>query len=185
MNPQTERKIDVPGKMTKAEIVNRILGEEIDDDQDGEELIHLLLSRTVTKNVDRRASEARSIGERVADKIAKVAGSWTFIFLFIAFLLVWVLGNVYLLTRAYDPYPFILLNLFLSCVAALQAPVIMMSQNRQEEKDRLRAENDYKINLKSELIIEDLHAKLDLMVKNQQNILDRLDELERRSGDSR
>ena len=179
----TERGYSTEVKMTRAEIVSRILGPELGDDQSAEELIHLLLASMVAKNFDRH--EKTTLGERVADKIAKVAGSWSFIFLFIGFLAAWIIANALLLQAAYDPYPFILLNLFLSCVAALQAPVIMMSQNRQEEKDRLRAENDYKINLKSELIIEDLHAKLDLMVKNQQNILDRLDELERRSGDSR
>jgi uncharacterized membrane protein len=94
----------------------------------------------------------------------------------------WIFANAALLTVAYDPYPFILLNLFLSCVAALQAPVIMMSQNRQEEKDRLRADNDYKINLKSEIIIEDLHEKLDRLIDNQDRILERLAALERNTG---
>jgi uncharacterized membrane protein len=165
-------------RMTRAEILSRILDQQIEDEQDSEELIHLLLTSTVSKNVNHRHRDGLSVGERVADKIAKVAGSWGFIILFVSFLTVWILGNVYLLTRAYDPYPFILLNLLLSCVAALQAPVIMMSQNRQEEKDRLRAENDYKVNLKSELIIEDLHGKLDLLIENQQQILDRLSRLE-------
>jgi uncharacterized membrane protein len=165
-------------KLTKAEIVNRILGGEIDDMQSSEELIHLLLSRTVTKNVDRRSGDRLTFGERVADRIAKVAGSWSFIFSFIAFLVLWIAGNVFLLSAGFDPYPFILLNLFLSCVAALQAPVIMMSQNRQEEKDRVRAENDYKVNLKAEIIIEDLHAKLDRLIENQGKIQERLAALE-------
>ena len=169
-------------KMTRAEIVNHILGEEIDDEQSSEELIHLLVTSTVSKNVDHRDPEALTLGDRVADRIAKVAGSWTFITLFLVFLAAWILGNAYLLATAYDPYPFILLNLFLSCVAALQAPVIMMSQNRQESKDRLRAENDYRINLKSEIIIEDLHQKLDRLIENQDRILDRLSALERDAG---
>ena len=167
-------------KMTRAEIINRILGPESGEESSGEELIHLLLTSKVTKDIDRR--EKPTLGERVADKIAKVAGSWTFIFLFVGFLVLWIVGNVYLLQKAYDPYPFILLNLFLSCVAALQAPVIMMSQNRQEEKDRRRAENDYRINLKSEILVEDLHLKLDKLIENQEIILGRLDALEKTAG---
>ena len=167
-------------KMTRAEIINRILGPESGEESSGEELIHLLLTSKVTKDIDRR--EKPTLGERVADKIAKVAGSWTFIFLFVGFLVLWIVGNVYLLQKAYDPYPFILLNLFLSCVAALQAPVIMMSQNRQEEKDRRRAENDYRINLKSEILVEDLHLKLDKLIENQEIILGRLAALDKAAG---
>ena len=167
-------------KMTRAEIINRILGPESGEESSGEELIHLLLTSKVTKDIDRR--EKPTLGERVADKIAKVAGSWSFIFLFVGFLALWIVGNVYFLQKAYDPYPFILLNLFLSCVAALQAPVIMMSQNRQEEKDRRRAENDYRINLKSEILVEDLHLKLDKLIENQETILGRLAALEKAAG---
>ena len=167
-------------KMTRAEIINRILGPESGEESSGEELIHLLLTSKVTKDIDRR--EKPTLGERVADKIAKVAGSWTFIFLFVGFLVLWIVGNAYLLQKAYDPYPFILLNLFLSCVAALQAPVIMMSQNRQEEKDRRRAENDYRINLKSEILVEDLHLKLDKLIENQEIILGRLAALDKAAG---
>jgi uncharacterized membrane protein len=165
-------------KMTKAEIVNRILGADVDDEQSNEELIHILLSHTVSKNINRRNSEKLTFGERVADRIAKVAGSWSFILSFVVFLILWITGNVLLLSGAFDPFPFILLNLFLSCVAALQAPVIMMSQNRQEEKDRIQAENDYKINLKAEIIIEDLHEKLDRLIANQEEIQSRLIALE-------
>ena len=104
--------------------------------------------------------EKYTFGQRAADKIAKFAGSWAFIFSFSALLILWMVGNVILAKRAFDPYPFILLNLVLSCVAALQAPLIMMSQNRQEEKDRRRAENDYKVNLKTEIMIEDIHGKM-------------------------
>ncbi|HOA39307.1 MAG TPA: DUF1003 domain-containing protein, partial [Flavihumibacter sp.] len=101
-------------------------------------------------------------GQRWADKIASFGGSWTFISIFVVFIIGWMLLNVVWLTnKGFDPYPFILLNLILSCLAALQAPVIMMSQNRQEEKDRERARNDYMINLKSELEIRMLHEKID------------------------
>ena len=164
-------------KLTRAEIVSRILGPELGDDQSAEELIHLLLASKVAKNFDRH--EKTTLGERVADKIAKVAGSWSFIFLFIGFLAAWIIANALLLQAAYDPYPFILLNLFRSCVAALQAPVIMMSQNRQEQKDRLRAENDYRINLKSEIIVEELHEKLEKLIENQERIMERLIAMER------
>ncbi len=111
-------------------------------------------------------------GQRLADKVASFGGSWHFIIIFGIFLFCWmVLNIVFLSSKAFDPYPFILLNLILSCIAALQAPVIMMSQNRQEEKDRERAKNDYMINLKSELEIRLLHEKLDHLIINQQEKL--------------
>ncbi|UFH35262.1 DUF1003 domain-containing protein [Flavobacterium acetivorans] len=116
--------------------------------------------------------ETRTFGQYVADKVADFGGSWRFIILFGVFILLWILANIYiLLNKGFDPYPFILLNLILSCLAALQAPVIMMSQNRQEEKDRERARKDYIINLKSELEIRMLHEKLDNLIKHQQEEL--------------
>ena len=102
-----------------------------------------------------------------ADAIAKFAGSWAFIFAFTGVLILWMLVNTLLAAKAFDPYPFILLNLVLSCVAAIQAPLIMMSQNRQEEKDRRRAENDYKVNLKTEIMIEDLYDKVNAILARQ------------------
>lgn len=114
----------------------------------------------------------RTIGQKVADKVAAFGGSWKFIILFGVFILFWILINIYIfLNKGFDPYPFILLNLILSCLAALQAPVIMMSQNRQEEKDRERAKKDYMINLKSELEIRMLHEKLDHLIMHQQQEL--------------
>lgn len=112
--------------------------------------------------------EARSLGERAADAVARFGGSWTFILLFCFVLVIWMAVNAtgFILGR-FDPYPFILLNLVLSCIAALQAPIIMMSQRRQEAKDRLRSENDYKVNLKAELEIRHLHEKLDLHLHRQ------------------
>ena len=95
-------------------------------------------------------------------------------------MIIWMVVNLLLASRAFDAYPFILLNLVLSCIAAIQAPLIMMSQNRQEAKDRERAENDYKVNLKNELIIDDLHRKLDLILENQRKLNRRLDELEQK-----
>lgn len=114
----------------------------------------------------------RTFGQLVADKVADFGGSWKFIILFGVFIVLWILANIYILyNKGFDPYPFILLNLILSCLAALQAPVIMMSQNRQEEKDRERARKDYMINLKSELEIRMLHEKLDHLVRHQQEEL--------------
>lgn len=118
------------------------------------------------------ATESLTAGQRLADKVASFGGSWKFIISFAAFISFWIGVNVVLLTtRAFDPYPFILLNLILSCVAALQAPIIMMSQNRQEEKDRARAKKDYMINLKSELEIRMVHEKLDHLIMHQQQEL--------------
>jgi uncharacterized membrane protein len=106
-------------------------------------------------------SESETLGERVADTVASFGGSWNFIILFISFMLCWVGLNVFLGAKSYDPYPFILLNLILSMLAALQAPVIMMSQNRQDAKDRIRSEADYRVNVKAEVEIAELHEKLD------------------------
>lgn len=115
-----------------------------------------------------------TFGQKIADKVASFGGSWTFIISFVVFLFLWIAANVFMLAnKGFDPYPFILLNLILSCVAALQAPVIMMSQNRQEEKDRDRAKKDYMINLKSELEIRMLHEKIDhLLLHQEQSIVE-------------
>lgn len=116
--------------------------------------------------------EIRNFGQKIADKVADFGGSWTFILSFLFFIMIWIAANVYILVnKGFDPYPFILLNLILSCIAALQAPVIMMSQNRQEEKDRNRAKKDYMINLKSELEIRMIHDKIDHLIMHQQQEL--------------
>lgn len=110
-----------------------------------------------------------TFGQRIADKVADFGGSWTFIISFSFFLFLWIIVNFFwLANKGFDPYPFILLNLILSCIAAMQAPVIMMSQNRQEEKDRERAKNDYMVNLKSELEVRMLHEKIDHLIMSQQ-----------------
>ena len=119
---------------------------------------------TISRNTYKQLEDERTFGERVADRIAEFGGSWTFIGLFIATLMAWVALNSYVLARrgdAFDPYPYILLNLFLSMIASLQAPVIMMSQNRHSAKDRIDAAHDYEVNLKAELEIVGLHEKLD------------------------
>ena len=141
-----------------------------------EELIHQLIDTKITVNSEFGGKP--SFGQRAADAVAKFAGSWAFIFSFVGVMVLWMVGNILLATRAFDAYPFILLNLVLSCIAAVQAPLIMMSQNRQEAKDRERAENDYKVNLKNELIIDDLHKKLDAVLENQKKILKLIEESE-------
>ena len=143
-----------------------------------EELIHELIATNIT--MDNKKEEKLSLGQRASDAVAKFAGSWAFIFSFIAVMLIWMIVNLLLASRAFDAYPFILLNLVLSCIAAVQAPLIMMSQNRREAKDRERAENDYKVNLKNELIIDDLHRKMDLILENQRKLNRRLDEWEQK-----
>jgi len=116
--------------------------------------------------------DTRNYGQIVADKVAAFGGSWTFIIAFFVFILIWICFNIFILfNKGFDPYPFILLNLLLSCLAALQAPVIMMSQNRQEEKDRERAKKDYMINLKAEVEIRMLDEKIDHLIMNQQQEL--------------
>jgi uncharacterized membrane protein len=113
-----------------------------------------------------------SIGQRVADKVAEFGGSWTFIISFFFFMTIWIITNaVWLADKPLDPYPFILLNLMLSCLAALQAPVIMMSQNRQEDKDRRRARSDFLVNLKAELEVRSLHGKIDLLIAEEMKTL--------------
>ena len=127
-------------------------------------------NKVISASLDGDDKESVSVGDRVADKVAEFGGSWTFIISFILFLIVWIAANIFWLNnKGFDPYPFILLNLILSCVAALQAPVIMMSQNRQEDKDRERARNDYMVNLKAELEIRELHEKIDhLIIRKEQ-----------------
>ena len=139
-----------------------------------EELIRQLTLTGITQRAAQ--NEKSTLGQRAADAVARFAGSWAFIFSFIAVMVLWMAGNVLLASRAFDAYPFILLNLVLSCIAAVQAPLIMMSQNRQEAKDRQRAENDYRVNLKNELIIDDLYRKLDRILENQQRIDQRLEQ---------
>jgi len=131
-------------------------------------LLRRLLSRTaISRDIDADYSGRMTLGERVADKVASFGGSWTFIFLFMGFILLWVAVNAWAMLNPVDPYPFVFLNLVLSMVAAVQAPVIMMSQNRQAAKDRAAAEHDYEVNLKAELAIMSLHEKLDDLRQRQ------------------
>ena len=142
---------------------------EIRQDMTDEEVLNLLSDSKISVSPEKE-KEKYTFGQRAADTIAKFAGSWAFIFSFAGVLILWMVVNAILATKAFDPYPFILLNLVLSCVAAIQAPLIMMSQNRQEEKDRHRAENDYKVNLKTEIMIEDLYDKVNAILAKQSQI---------------
>lgn len=139
---------------------------DIRHDMTDEEVLNLLADSKISVRPE-SGKENYTLGQRAADTIAKFAGSWAFIFSFTGVLVLWMVVNVILAAKAFDPYPFILLNLVLSCVAAIQAPLIMMSQNRQEEKDRRRAENDYKVNLKTEILIEDLYDKVNAILAKQ------------------
>ncbi len=122
----------------------------------------------ITRKLCETDESAMTFGERLSDKVAKFGGSWRFIIIFMAVLWIWILVNSLILgAKAFDPYPYILMNLILSCIAAIQAPIIMMSQNRKEAKDRQRAENDYMVNLKSEIEIRNLHRKMDLNMEDQ------------------
>lgn len=148
---------------------------DIQHDMTDEEVLNLLADSKISESP---ATEKYTLGQRAADAIAKFAGSWAFIFAFTGVLLLWMVVNTILAADAFDPFPFILLNLVLSCVAAIQAPLIMMSQNRQEEKDRRRAENDYKVNLKTEIMIEDLHDKVNAILAKQSALEKKLQEQE-------
>ena len=142
---------------------------DIRRDMSDEEVLNLLADSKISVKPETEKGKY-TLGQRAADAIAKFAGSWAFIFSFTGVLILWMVVNALLASKAFDPYPFILLNLVLSCVAAIQAPLIMMSQNRQEEKDRRRAENDYKVNLKTEIMIEDLYDKVNAILAKQSEL---------------
>ena len=155
-------------KKERRRIVKELL-DVTDKEFTDEELIHQLINTELSKDSDK--TDKLTFGQRAADAVARFAGSWAFIFSFIAIMVIWMVLNIVLKDKAFDAYPFILLNLVLSCVAAIQAPLIMMSQNRQEEKDRARAENDYKVNLKTEIMIEALHDKLNRILAREELLL--------------
>ena len=156
--------------LSKIEIIKTIL-DDVEEDISNEEFIHLLLEKQLAKNTLQKVETKITFGQKASDSIAHFVGSWKFIIKFLAVLAAWILLNIAMMQGAFDPYPFILLNLVLSCVAAIQASLIMMSQNRQEEKDRQRSQNDYLVNLKSEIIIQDLHEKLDAILNNQESYI--------------
>ncbi|MFO1075255.1 MAG: DUF1003 domain-containing protein [Geminicoccaceae bacterium] len=154
----------------RTRVVQGVLEEEIGELTSLERSVvdRLATHETLASNVDAEFDRTLTLGERMADRVAEFGGSWGFILLFAGFMACWMVANSFLLAReAFDPFPYILLNLVLSCLAAVQAPVIMMSQNRQEARDRLRARNDYLVNLKAELEIRLLHEKVDHLLQHQ------------------
>lgn len=153
----------------KEKLVKQLINRDFDI-ADEDELIEMLLDNPTAIDSDKVEDERRTFGDRLADRVTEVAGSWAFIIFFCAFLIIWMIINYYMIVNV-DPYPFILLNLILSCIAALQAPIIMMSQNRAAKKDSLRSLNDYKTDLKSELILEVLHEQMKELQANQKKIL--------------
>lgn len=164
-------------KKDKREIVQMILHQKLDK-QDKNDIIDMLADSSIAIDVDKEEKNQLTFGEKMADKLSEIAGSWTFIIVFSIFLITWVIINtVVLKDKQIDPYPFILLNLVLSCLSAIQAPIIMMSQNRASKKDSMRNQNDYKIDLKSELILEDLHNKVEKLIINQNRLLNILDKV--------
>lgn len=160
-------------KNRKKEIVKMLINTDLDI-SDEEQMMQLLFDQNLAVDVDKQEEENETKSDKLADKITAIAGSWSFIIGFILFLTAWVIFN--LIIEDVDPYPFTFLNLLLSCIAALQAPVIMMSQNRAAKKDSLRSKNDYKVDLKSELILEQLHDEIHQIINNQQKILKKLNE---------
>ena len=160
--------------------IESLLKKEKDYAQTEESVLNNIINKDIiSENSNKVYSKKQLIGQNIADSVAKFGGSWTFILFFVFILLFWiVLNSVMLMKKPFDPYPYILLNLVLSCLAALQAPVIMMSQNRQEEKDRIRAENDYQVNLKAEIEIKILHEKLNHLITEQWDRLVEIQEIQ-------
>lgn len=158
----------------KEKLVKQLLNKDFDV-TDEDELIEMLLDNPTAIDSDKEEDERRTMGDKLADKVTEIAGSWGFIIGFCLFLILWMIINTIMIVK-FDEYPFILLNLILSCIAALQAPVIMMSQNRAAKKDSLRSLNDYKTDLKSELILEVLHEQMRDLQANQKKILKMLED---------
>ena len=170
--------IDMEKRRTKKDIVKMLLRNNELAEKDEEELLDLLIDQPIAIDVDKQEEAKMTFSDRIADKVSEICGSWTFIIIFMLFLIGWVILNTVILIgdKSIDPYPYILLNLVLSCISALQAPIIMMSQNRQAAKDSLRNQNDYRTDLKSELILESLHDHINDIIKNQKKIMKLLEE---------
>ena len=168
-------------KKSKKDIVKMLVAQDLTG-KDEEDLMELLIDEQIAVNVEKEEESKMTRGDRVADKLSEVAGSWGFIIGFSLFLLFWIILNGIILVKALDPFPFILLNLLLSCLAALQAPIIMMSQNRQAKKDAMRNRNDYRTDLKSELILEDLHDDIQKLIENQNKIIKYIEDNEKKSN---
>lgn len=167
-------------KLRRKYILNLVTEERGKIDKIEQEVINSIHeSDLLSENPNLSYTGITSTGDKISDKVAKFGGSWNFIIIFFLILVIWILINTYILFfSVFDPYPFILLNLILSCMAAIQAPIIMMSQNRQEAKDRIRSENDYKVNLKAEIEIRTLHEKIDHLLLEQWSRLMKIQEIQ-------
>lgn len=163
--------------LSKKELLEMLLSHEQTEIDEMDDMVNLLISKNISININGEGNNTLTLSDKMSDQLTKFAGSWKFIIVFALLIIIWMSVNVYLLTQPFDKFPFVFLNLVLGCITALQAPIIMMSQNRQEKKDRLRSENDYKINLKAEFILEDLYNKLNDILKSQEAIKRQIDEI--------
>ncbi len=169
-------------KVSKKELIKMLLNKNLIEENE-DELIEMLIDTPISIDVDKQEEAKKTVGDKMADYISAKAGSWGFIIFFTLFLIFWIILNTKILKegKQIDPYPFILLNLLLSCIAALQAPIIMMSQNRQSKKDVLRNQCDYKSDLKSEIILEEVYERIEEIDKKQNKILNKIKELEEKN----
>lgn len=161
-------------KKNKEEVVEKVVSKNLNH-KETKDLIRMLLTEHLDIDIDKIEDKKRTFGDKIADIVTRIAGSWLFIIIFASLLFTWMLLNGIKVINI-DPFPYILLNLILSCIAALQAPIIMMSQNRRAKKDSLRSLNDYKVDLKSELILEVLHKEMEKIKKDQKKILRMLEQ---------
>lgn len=161
-------------KYTREELIKYLLNDKNIPIKNEAELFDLLVEMQVSYNVE---NERLSFGQRMADKLAEFAGSWGFIISFSFIIITWIITNLYLITKPFDAFPFILLNLVLSCIAAIQAPIIMMSQNRQEDKDRERSIHEYEVNLKTELMLESLYKNLNRTINKISKLEEKIEKL--------
>ncbi len=155
-------------RKAREDLIKKIIRSE-ESEKKLDELVDILLEEKFAVNFMIDEEKKETFGEKLSDRFAYFTGSWTFIIIFMLLLVIWISLNAFIFIKAFDPYPFILLNLTLSCIASIQAPIIMMSQNRHMKKEMIRNENEYRINLKAEIMLEDIHLKLEDLVKNQQN----------------
>lgn len=163
--------------MTNRDEIIKIILDSSSVDLKDKEILDALKSNQVTENINNSHKNSLSRGDIMSDRLATFAGSWKFIIAFAVILILWIIINILMIGKSFDPFPFILLNLVLSCTAAIQAPILMMSQNRQESKDRIRSENDYIVNLKAEILAEDLHNKINALIANQEIISKKIEML--------
>jgi uncharacterized membrane protein len=172
-------------KLSRSDIVKIIMETEDREYYLDEDMIRMMLDTGKIDDHNDMTGDRRTLSDVISDRMAMVAGSWAFLISFCIVIIIWIIVNTLEIPEPFDPYPYIFLNLILSCIAAIQAPMILMSQNRQDAKDRQRSENDFIVNMKSELMLEVLHDKLDKVIEAQNDVNGRLDRLESGSDDER